>query len=57
MSYTQITDTHDNILKGEKYYSKMMDFNPCIFSCTMPVKCRRELLYLLEDTPNQGFLS
>ena len=26
MSYTQITDTHDNILKGEKHYSKSMDF-------------------------------
>ncbi len=26
ISYTQITDTHDNISKGEIYYSKPMDF-------------------------------
>ena len=26
ISYTQITDTHDNISKGEKYYSKPRDF-------------------------------
>ncbi len=26
MSYTQITDTHDNISKGEKGYSEPMDF-------------------------------
>ncbi len=26
ISYMQITDTHDNISKGEKYYSKSVDF-------------------------------
>ena len=26
LAYTQITETHDNISKGEKYYSKPMDF-------------------------------
>ena len=40
MSYTQITDTHDNISKGEKIILSRWIFNICTFSCTVPVKSK-----------------
>ncbi len=38
LSYIQITDTHDNILKGWKIILRRWIFNLCTVSCTMPVK-------------------
>ncbi len=38
VSYSQITDTHDNISKGGKNFLSRQIFNLCRFSRSMPVK-------------------